>query len=387
VGDARPNDDPAPAPAEAVSKLRRAPLWARVCGVLGVLLLLGGGCLWAAKELLVARYAGAVQTADLFGEASTSPQPGAGIDGPLNILLVGVDTRESKPGWLPNADAIMVLHVSEDLHRAYLFSLPRDLVVDIPAFPKAGFDGAHMKINAAMAYGSRVSGSSTVDPAQGFQLLARTVSDYTGIERFDAGAIINFAGFRQIVDAMGGVDMYIDQRVASIHLKPDGTLRQNPGPHGTGPQKVYEKGWAHLSGWEALDYTRQRYIEGGDYARQRHQHQFLRAMVEKATSLDVITNPLKIDAVLRAAGNSLIFNGRGHSVVDFAFALKGLRAGSLTTIKLPGKSIFVNGGYQGERLEPVAREVFDALRAGRLDSFMAGHPDLVDGDGASPRGN
>ncbi|HEY3009968.1 MAG TPA: LCP family protein [Micromonosporaceae bacterium] len=366
---------------------RRAPLWARLCAIIGVLLMLGSGGLLATKQLLLARYAGAVQTADLFGDSANAPQPGSDIHGPLNILLVGVDTRVSKPGWLPNADSIMVLHVSKNLDEAYLFSIPRDLVVTIPAFAKAGFAGERTKINAAMAYGSRVAGSSTVDAAQGFQLLAQTVSQYTGIERFDAGAIINFGGFKRIVDAMGGVDMYIDERVASIHLKPDGTPRPNSGPNGTGPQKVYEKGWAHLSGWEALDYTRQRYIPGSDYARQRHQQQFLRAMAQKATSLGVITNPLKLDAVLRAAGNALIFSGRGHSIVDFVFALKGLRSSSLMTIRLPGQSVYENGAYRGERLLPVAQEVFAALRAERLGTFMAGHPELINGEHAPPQGN
>jgi polyisoprenyl-teichoic acid--peptidoglycan teichoic acid transferase len=378
VGDARP--DGGRTPAEAAPRARRAPLWARVCAVVGAVVMLMASGLLVGKELLVARYAGAVQIADLFGDAPDSPDPGEDIKGPLNILLVGIDPRASEPNWVPRADSILILHVPAGLDRGYLFSLPRDLLVDIPPFPASNWNGGRAILAHAMFHGARVPGQERPDAAQGFQLLAKTISDYTGIERLDAGAIVNFTGFKRIVDAMDGVDLYIDQRVVSIHMQPDGQHRaaQNGAPHGyVGPQKVYEKGWAHLSGWEALDYTRQRYIEGGDYARQRHQQQFIRAMVKKATSLDVITNPLKLDAVLRAAGDSVIFNGRGHSVVDFAFALKGLGSESLVTVKLPGRSVIVNGDYRGERLEPISEEFLAAVRTEQVDTFMGSHPELI----------
>jgi LCP family protein required for cell wall assembly len=353
-----------------------------VCALVGAVAMLVSGGLLLTKELLLARYAESVQTANLFGDAPSSPAPGADLKGPLNVLLVGIDPRANEPNWVPRADSILILHVPAGLDRGYLFSLPRDLLVDIPAFPRANWGGGREILAHAMFHGSKVPGQERPDPAQGFQLLARTISDYTGIERFDAGAIINFTGFKRIVDAMGGVDMYIDQRVVSIHMQPDGRhrTRQAGAPHGyVGPQKVYEEGWAHLSGWEALDYTRQRYIDGADYARQRHQQQFLRAMINKATSLDVVANPLKLDAVLRAAGDALIFNGRGHSIVDFAFALKSLRSDSLVTVRLPGRSIITDGGYHGERLDPLADEFFGAVDTGQVDAFMTSHPELING--------
>ena len=69
--------------------------------------------------------------------ASPEPSPGADISGPLDLLIVGVDTRTSIPDWEPHADALMLLHVAEGLDSAYLYSLPRDLRVDVPAFPQA----------------------------------------------------------------------------------------------------------------------------------------------------------------------------------------------------------------------------------------------------------
>jgi LCP family protein required for cell wall assembly len=354
-----------------------------------VVLVAGGG--FAAYQMLGSRYE--IPGASLFDDESPSPSasggpsespsplPGADIKGPLNILIAGIDTRSFVPGWRPNADAIMVLHVSKGLDKAYLFSLPRDLVVDIPAFPKSGYRGGRTKINASIAFGSRVPGSSKVNTAQGFQLLAKTVSNYTGIKTFNAGAVLNFGGMKRLVDALGGVDMYIDQRIASIHMRPDGTPRTNAGPHGSGPQMVYRVGNMHLNGWQALDYSRQRYIAGSDYARQRHQRQLIKAMFNKALRLKLMTDPVAFDRVLRALGGTVIFDGRGHSAIDFAFALSKLRPETLTLVGLPGGSVYSGGSYRGERLNAVARDFFAAVRADRVDAFLAAHPTLV---GRSP---
>ncbi|TWH66268.1 LytR family transcriptional attenuator [Micromonospora olivasterospora] len=356
------------------------PRWARVCTVFGAVLMLLSGTMLVGYEALLSRYEGAIGKGDLFGDqAAGAQQRKTDLKGPLNILLVGIDPRN--PETPPLADSIMVLHVPAELDRAYLFSMPRDLRVEIPKFSKAEFHGGTDKLNAAMSYGSRVPGQNP-DAARGFELLAMTVQQVTGIDRFDAGAIINFTGFQKIVDAMGGVDMYIEREVRSEHREPSGVHRKgNPNGEGyIGPQAVYQKGDQHLSGWQALDYVRQRYPKNGvpdaDYGRQRHQQQFIKAMVDQAFSADVVANPIKLDNVLRAAGQSLIFNGRGNSVVDFALALKNIRSSNVELIKLPGTSIGAGRAYKGERLLPLAEDFFAALREERLDQFLLEHPDF-----------
>ncbi|WP_088979359.1 LCP family protein [Micromonospora coxensis] len=356
------------------------PRWARACTVFGAVLMLLSGAVLVGSEALLARYEGAVGKADLFGDQAAGAQERkSDIKGPLNILLVGVDPR--KPETPPLADSIMVLHVPESMDRAYLFSMPRDLYVDIPKFDKANYGGGSGKLNGAMSHGSIVQGQNP-SVAQGFELLAKTVQQVTGIDRFDAGAIINFTGFQKIVDAMGGVDMYIERDVKSEHREPDGKHRKgNPYGEGyIGPQAEYKKGNQHLNGWQALDYVRQRYpkngVPDGDYGRQRHQQQFVKAMVKQAFSADVVTNPIKLDRVVRAAGQSLTFNGRGNSVVDFALALKGVRAENVELIKLPGEGIGTGSAYRGERLLPVAEDFFTALKNEQLDAFLLEHPEF-----------
>jgi polyisoprenyl-teichoic acid--peptidoglycan teichoic acid transferase len=359
---------------------RGVPRWAQLCTIFGVALMVLSGTSLVGAEALMARYEGAVGKADLFGDQAAGATPKSDIKGPLNILLVGIDPRDKDTP--PLSDAIMVLHVPKEMDRAYLFSLPRDLYVEIPPFEKADFLGDTTKLNAAMSYGSRVPGGKP-DAAKGFELLAITVQRVTGIKRFDAGAIINFSGFQKIVDAMGGVTMNVEREVRSEHREPNGKHRQGkPGGGGyVGPQAVYPKGKQHLSGWQALDYVRQRYPENGvpdgDYGRQRHQQQFVKAMAGQALSADVVTNPVKLDKVLRAAGESLIFSGRGHSVVDFAVALKDIRPGNIQMIKLPGGGIKENGRYLGEQFAPEVDDFFVALERELLDPFLLEHPKLV----------
>src|SRR3954453_17115479 len=230
---------------------RRGPFWARLCAIFGcVLMLLSGGALVTGR-LVLARYAGAVQTKDLFGDPATAAEKVSDIKGPLNILLAGIDPRNDEQ--TPLSDSIIVVHIPAGMDQAYLFSIPRDLVVDIPPFAKTGFVGGRSKINAAMGYGSAI-GNGKHDPAQGFDLLAKTVERLTGIQRFDGGAIVNFGGFKRIVDAMGGVTLTVDQNVKSEHLQPDGKPRpryarcaDNSCAHPYyGPQAQYKPGTYHL---------------------------------------------------------------------------------------------------------------------------------------------
>ncbi|MEV6629256.1 LCP family protein [Actinoplanes sp. NPDC051470] len=364
---------------------RKAPLWARLCAIFGCILMAISGGTIVASQVLAARVAGAVESRKLLPGDGPAPPKKVDIKGPLNILLVGIDPRNDTTA--PLSDSILVVHIPASMDQAYLFSVPRDLIVDIPAFPKTGFRGGTAKINAAMSYGSSV-GNGKHDVPQGFSLLAKTVSKLTGIKDFDAGAIINFGGFKKIVDAMGGVTMTIDQTVKSEHLAPDGSARprsercRNPRSNCDhpyiGPQKTYKPGTYHLEGWEALDYVRQRYgLKNSDYDRQRHQQQFVKAMAQQALSKDVVSNPATLDRVLQAAGKSLIFDGNGNSVVDWGLALKNIRPANMTLIKLPGRSVITNGSYKGEALQSTADPFFASIRDGTVATFLLDHPEFI----------
>jgi anionic cell wall polymer biosynthesis LytR-Cps2A-Psr (LCP) family protein len=166
--------------------------------------------------------------------------------------------------------------------------------------------------------------------------------------------------------------------VVSQHRRPDGAHR--PGGAGggyVGPQMVYEPGRRYLSGWQALDYARQRYTSGGDYARQRHQQQLIKAIVRRLLSQELARDPDRLDQVLRRLNQAFTFEGRGRRVVDFAFALSGLDANAITLVALPGSPIGSGESYRGEQLAPVGRQFIAELRAGRVDAFLAANPKLV----------
>ena len=248
-------------------------------------------------------------------ETTPPPSPGADITGPLDLVLLGVDTRVTIPDWEPHSDTIMLLHVEPGLKAAYLYSLPRDLRVKMPKFPKAGFGGGTFKLTEAMSRGSRLPGSSRHSVQNGYELLTKTLSAYTGIKQFQAGAILNFGGLAKLVDQLGGVDMVVDQKVKSKHRKPDGKARPlaSGGGDYTGPQAVYSPGKRHFVGWQAIDYARQRYgLPDGDYDRTRHQRQLVEAILAKAQAQGMADDPGKLQGIIKALGSALVYRAAAH---------------------------------------------------------------------------
>ncbi|HEY7272719.1 MAG TPA: LCP family protein, partial [Actinoplanes sp.] len=220
---------------------RNKIVWAIAAGV-AVLLLTGVGIAVTLRSRPAASPTPVAAPSGTPSATPSTPPPGADITGPLDLLLIGVDTRVSIPDWEPHADALMLLHVDAGLTSGYLYSLPRDLRVDIPAFAPAGFRGGRYKITEAMSRGSRVPGSKRPNVKHGYALLMKTISAYTGIKRFQAGAILTFAGLSRLTDALGGVTLRVDQKVVSLHRRPDGTMRKRIGSTYIGPRAVYLPG-------------------------------------------------------------------------------------------------------------------------------------------------
>jgi LCP family protein required for cell wall assembly len=359
--------------------------WA-VAGAVVVLLLAGAGIILAVRgggrpAPAIAAASAAPQpgpSAEPSASAAPAPSPGADITGPLDLLLIGVDTRVSIPDWQPHADAIMLLHVEADLKSGYLYSLPRDLRVDVPAFAANGYDGGRHKLTEAMSYGATVRGTDRADVTQGYRLLARTLANYTGIDEFDAGAILTFKGLSRLTDALGGVTLKIDQKVVSQHHRPDGsarTLRAGGGGY-VGPQATYLPGTRKLVGWQALDYARQRYTAGGDYTRQRHQRQLVRALLTKATAAGLAADPDRLRAMIEALGETLVVSG-DRNPLEYAYALRDLDPARLTLVGLPGDAVYSRGGYIGEELTKTGRGFLRAMAAGRAGPYLAKHPELI----------
>jgi anionic cell wall polymer biosynthesis LytR-Cps2A-Psr (LCP) family protein len=107
---------------------------------------------------------------------------------------------------------------------------------------------------------------------------------------------------------------------------------------------VYRPGCQHLAPWQALDYVRQREtLPNGDYDRQRHQQQFLKALFQQAMSRGVATNPLKLDEIIRAVGSSLTVDTNGVSLDELVFSLRSVQPSNLVGIKVPSYPAMIGG--------------------------------------------
>jgi anionic cell wall polymer biosynthesis LytR-Cps2A-Psr (LCP) family protein len=266
------------------------------------------------------------------------------------------------------------MHINADLTKAYITSLPRDLLVNIPAFGPSGSGAAFSKLTHAMTFGARVPGTGAQDTRQGFALLAQTVSLYTGIDHFDAGGLVSFTGLVQLADVLGGIDINVDHVVTSIHRGPDGADTYGAG----GPFMVYNVGMQHMVGWQVLDYARQRYsLPNGAYDRERHHRQIVKAMISKIFSFDLMTHPFVAPYVVQAMGNMLKLDLRGRKIHEYAYALRNLRPETVTLVGLPGSSVFSGGSYLGEAQAPIQAPYFAAVRSDTVEQFLAANPGLI----------
>ncbi|GAA4471450.1 LCP family protein [Phytohabitans houttuyneae] len=372
-------------------KRRKYPLWAKLTVIVGAVLMVTSGTVIVGSRLLISQVTSDItQTTLIDGAAGAAAQAkGNNIDGPVNLLLVGLDEREGSDEEGARSDTIIILHIPASHDQAYLVSIPRDTRVRIPAYPKSGYQGGTAKVNAAFAVGYEGPGTELEKRARGFDLLAKTVNSLTGIT-FNGAAIIDFPGFESVVTELGGVDMCVDTRAESIHIgvTKDGKLvrgwyKEGAGIQGLPPGAkplVHEKGCRRMSAIEALDYARiRKSLPDGDYGRQRHQQQLIKAIGKEATSTGVLTDPGKLNRVIKAAGKAFVLDTQGVPVEDFLFTFRGLAAHDLILVKTNAGEFASEtiGGQAYEALTPETMRMLAAVRDGTLPDFLMAHPAFV----------
>lgn len=243
-------------------------------------------------------------------EALDFPESAADSSG-TNWLLVGSDSREgldeSQRDELSAGDAggrrtdsMMLLHVPAGGGQPALISLPRDSYVPVPGH---GWD----KLNSSFSYG-------------GPQLLSQTVEESTGVH-IDRYAEIGFGGFADLVDAVGGVDVHLDEPLnddqANVHLP---------------------AGQVHLDGPTALGFVRARYgLEGGDLARAENQRKLLGALVDKITGPGVLLNPYRAWRVASDGPQTFLVDNGAHvwHLMFLARSMGQISSGDGVTTSVP----------------------------------------------------
>ena len=198
-------------------------------------------------------------------------------DGRINILLLGIGGEGHDGGNL--ADTIIIASIDPFAKEVAMLSIPRDMYVDVP-------DHWSTKINAAHAMGEDNG------EGQGPDLMRKTLEQTLDIP-IHYYMRVDFAGFVQAVDTVGGVDLDVKEAVYDTHFSAaDGYVLDVP------------VGWHHFDGTDALFYARSRYSSSrGDFDRNDRQRAIMVALKEKVFSLGTFGDPRKMTELAESAGN------------------------------------------------------------------------------------
>ncbi|NYH51834.1 LCP family protein required for cell wall assembly [Nocardiopsis arvandica] len=320
---------------------------------LSVLVLFASGTSWA----LTGWMSGALNRFDVFGGLSEEDRPEP--TGGLTFLVIGSDSRDSisqeaqedlSVGHTPGqrSDSMMLVRLNHDRDRVTVVGIPRDLWVDVPGH---GPD----KVNAAYGLG-------------GPQLAVRTVESLTDV-RIDHYVEVDFQGFVNVVDALGGIEVCLPEPIRD----PKAQLDMAAGTH-------------HVDGAEALAFSRTRATSRGDLDRIERQQQVLSAMLDKAMSTETLSNPAKLtDFVNSALSSVTVDEGLDtRTINDLAYQMRDLSMDSVTFTQVPLSDTEYWTPHGNVALlwdEPAARELFAAIQA---DKPIA-DPSQESGKGSEPR--
>ncbi|MFD1825309.1 LCP family protein [Mumia zhuanghuii] len=260
-----------------------------------------------------------VPIAAIKEENRPDPAPGEA----LNILVLGADAEADgnnnsssikadlnddglwKEGRIHRSDTIMVAHVSADRSRVSVISIPRDSHVTI--YDEEGEARGEDKINAAFAnYGPNGAIS--------------TVEHLTNL-RLDHMVIMDWDGFRDMTEAVGGVRVYIPETF-----------------YDTSQKVSWEKGWHKLKGKKALQYVRTRYGLGdGDFDRIKRQQNFIRLLLKKMMSTENISNPIKLQKTVGSVAKHLTIdeNFSVSTITDLAWNMKSINVDEVDFMTVP----------------------------------------------------
>ncbi|KZB82315.1 LCP family protein [Amycolatopsis regifaucium] len=286
--------------------------------------------------------------------------PAKPLDGAIDILLVGQDSRTDAQGNpLPRevldmlhagnsdgerqTDTMILVHIPQNGEKAIAISFPRDSWVEITG----GF-GKH-KLNSAYVYAYndtsktlQQQGNSDLKDVDakakdaGRKNLIATLEKFIGKPKMiDRYAEVNLASFYEITKAIGGVEVCLNgpvkERKSGVDLP-------------AGRQTV--------EGVQALAFVRQRYdLQNGDLDRIARQQAFLSGLANKVLSSDVLTNPAKISNLIEAVKKSVVLSA-GWDLPEFAAQMRGLSSGNVEFHTIPTQGDAIIGGAAVLRVDP-----------------------------------
>lgn len=248
---------------------------------------------------------------------TSGPKPGD----PINILLMGSDTREGKNAKGhgnavdiagARSDTTILLHISGDRTRATAVSIPRDSKVQLP----------YCKNKQGQTVGGYTSRINEAFDMGGPSCTVKAVEELSGVP-IDHYAVVDFVGFKKVVDALDGVEVCLEKPVND----PKSKLKLPAGK-------------SIVKGEQALAFVRARYAlsDGSDLSRIDRQQDFLSSAMRKAISLDTITNPAKLYEVIQAVTGTLTTDptlATMDAMKDLALDVSELRPEDVTFATVP----------------------------------------------------
>lgn len=281
-----------------------------------------------------------------------TPEPVDKVKDRTTILMVGSDSRKglskeqlaaigTADDGSDLTDTIILAQLNPENDQVAMLSMPRDLVI-------RRCDGTKGRINEAWYIGE-LQGKD-----QGAACLIQTLEQHTGIG-IDHVMRVNFSGFVNVVDTLGGVDFAVDRdmrdRWSGLDIK---------------------KGCNHFDGVKAIQFVRARHIDS-DFGRQARQQRFAREMIKKATSLGTLANPLKVAGLIDSASDA-IETDTGLDAVKMADLAISMR--NITPDKLVAVSVPATNGRLGEAAvlyenKKEAQKIYEAFRTGQVVDVQA----------------
>lgn len=253
------------------------------------------------------------QTELTRGDKSDRREQAVDAKDPVSLLIMGIDER---PGDVGRPDVLMVVTVNPEDKTAKMLSIPRDTLTYIPAI------GKEDKINHSYSL-AEVQQAGT-----GIESTITTVEELLDIP-IDYFAKVNFDGFVEIVDTLGGVDVVVERAFSEKGFD-------------NGQRFHFEEGPAHLSGEEALAYVRMRKAWGGDAGRNERQREVLRQLIQKGANISNIT---KIDDVVESLGKNVAMNVGAGDLLSFSRQYGNIPKENIDTITLEGTNVMRGSSY------------------------------------------
>jgi LCP family protein required for cell wall assembly len=255
----------------------------------------------AAKNIIAKSHGGAP---GLAGILDPTKLKGEG-DGRINILILGIGGEGHEA---PNlSDTILVMSIDPKTKDAAMLSVPRDLYVKIPPVPGKSLT-QYSKINAANAYG-------------GPELAEKVVSNVIGVP-IHYYMLVDFSGFKQAVDSVGGIDVNVPKAI----YDPEYPCDNERG--GYCPFKI-AAGTQHMNGTIALRYARSRHSTS-DFDRASRQQLIIAALKTKSMQLSTLTNPAKLSGLLDALGGHVKTDMQLNEMQKMATIAKDIDTSKLT---------------------------------------------------------